>query len=84
MDLVDFIQDWTTKVTALAWALFLFTWSIGWAIRGAPLPFSKVKRVSGSLIEDSIWAAFWLALGSTVFNLVVYLADVLSQGLTGG
>ena len=73
-DLVQLIQDATNKITALAWALFLFTWSLGWTLRGSPIPIGRLKRVGGSLVEDSVWAAFWLAIGSTVFNLIVYLA----------
>ncbi len=72
-DLVQLIQDATNKITALAWALFLFTWSLGWTLRGSPIPIGRLKRVGGSLVEDSVWAAFWLAIGSTVFNLIVYL-----------
>jgi len=81
LDLVSLIEEWTTRVAALAWALFLLTWSIGWAIRGAPIPFSKVKRVGSSLIEDSVWAAFWLAIGATVFKVVTYLASIIAEAL---
>ena len=81
LDLVSLIQEWTTRVTALAWALFLLTWSIGWALRGAPIPFSRVKRAGSSLIEDSVWAAFWLAVGTTVFKVVTYLASIIAQAL---
>lgn len=81
VDLVQVIQEWTTRVTALAWALFLLTWSIGWALRGAPIPFTKVKRVGSSLVEDSVWAAFWLAIGMTVFKVVTYLANLIAQAL---
>jgi len=81
LDLVSLVQEWTTRVTALAWALFLLTWSIGWALRGAPIPFSRVKRAGSSLIEDSVWAAFWLAVGTTVFKVVTYLASIIAQAL---
>lgn len=81
VDLVSLVQEWTTRITALAWALFLLTWSIGWALRGAPIPFTKVKRVGSSLIEDSVWAAFWLAVGTTVFKIVTYLANIIAQAL---
>jgi len=81
LDLVNLVQEWTTRVTALAWALFLLTWSIGWALRGAPIPFSRVKRAGSSLIEDSVWAAFWLAVGTTVFKVVTYLASIIAQAL---
>jgi len=81
VDLVSVVEEWTTRITALAWALFLFTWSVGWALRGAPLPFARVKRVGSSLIEDSVWAAFWLAVGMTVFKVVTYIASLIAQGL---
>jgi len=81
LDLVSLVQEWTTRVTALAWALFLLTWSIGWALRGAPIPFNRVKRAGSSLIEDSVWAAFWLAVGTTVFKVVTYLASIIAQAL---
>ncbi|MCE4606494.1 MAG: hypothetical protein F7B59_04085 [Desulfurococcales archaeon] len=73
MDAVQFIQDLTTKVTTIAWSLFILTWSIGWTLKGSPIPFAKLKRAGDSLIEDSIWASFWLAMGTTVFTLVSYV-----------
>ncbi|MCE4625075.1 MAG: hypothetical protein F7C35_04345 [Desulfurococcales archaeon] len=79
-DLLALVQDATNKVTALAWALFLFTWSLGWTLRGSPIPIGKLKRMGGSLVEDSVWAAFWLAVGSTVFNLIVYLVNLVTGG----
>lgn len=80
-DIVGLIHDLTNKVTAIAWAIFILTWSVGWALRGAPIPFSKVKRVGSSFIEDSIWAAFWLAVGSSLFAFITYL---IQQALGGG
>ncbi|MEM0366028.1 MAG: DNA import protein CedA1 [Acidilobaceae archaeon] len=81
VDLVQVIDEWTTRITALAWALFLLTWSIGWALRGAPIPFSKVKRAGANLIEDSIWAAFWLAIGATIFKFITYVASLVAGAL---
>jgi hypothetical protein len=78
--LINFINDLTQKITALAWALFLLTWSIGWTLRGAPIPFSKLKRVGSGLVEDSIWAAFWLAVGSTVFSIITYIVSIMVGG----
>ena len=79
-DLLEFIQNLTGRVVALAWALFILSWSIGWTLRGAPIPFSRLKRVGNSLIEDSVWAAFWLAVGTTIFSLILYIA----QNVIGG
>lgn len=78
-EIVSLVQDATNKVTALAWALFLFTWSLGWTLRGSPIPIGRLKRVGGSLVEDSVWAAFWLAVGSTVFNLILYLVNLATS-----
>lgn len=79
-DVIELVEDLTQKVTALAWALFLLTWSIGWTLRGAPIPFSKLKRAGTSLVEDSVWAAFWLALGSTVFSIIMYIVSSIVGG----
>ncbi len=73
MDPVNFVQDLTTKITALAWSLFILTWSIGWTLKGSPIPFSRIKKTGESLVEDSIWASFWLAMGTTIFTLVSYI-----------
>ncbi len=81
MDIIELIDSVTEKIAALAWSLFLLTWSIAWTLKGAPIPSSKVKRVGSSLAEDAIWAAFWLALGSTVFAGIVKLADIITQAL---
>ncbi len=77
-DLLQVIQDTTQKVSLLAWALFLLTWSIGWTLRGAPIPLSRLKRTGSSFIEDSVWAALWLALGSTIFSLITYIIQVIT------
>ncbi|MEB3816448.1 MAG: hypothetical protein LRS46_00690 [Desulfurococcales archaeon] len=74
-DIITLIQSITNKITAIAWSLFILTWSIGWTLRGAPIPFSKVKRVGSSFIEDSIWAAFWLAIGSSLFAFITYIVQ---------
>ncbi len=79
-DIIELINDFTQKVTTLAWALFLLTWSIGWTLRGAPIPFSRLKRAGTGLVEDSVWAAFWLALGSTVFSIITYLVSSVVGG----
>ena len=79
MDLVEFIRGLTTQIIAIAWVVFLITWVIGWALRGSPIPIHRVKRLGQSLIEDSVIAAFWLALGSTVFALIAFIASNVSQ-----
>ncbi|MFN4046225.1 MAG: DNA import protein CedA1 [Acidilobaceae archaeon] len=81
VDLVQVIEDWTTRITVLAWALFLLTWSVGWALRGSPVPFTRIKRFGSGLVEDSVWAAFWLAIGVTVFKFITYLASLIAQAL---
>jgi hypothetical protein len=76
-DVVSFIQQLTQEVTLAAWALFLLTWTIGWTLRGAPIPLSRLKRAGSGLVEDSIWAALWLALGSTVFTFITYVVKAV-------
>ncbi len=71
-------------MTAIAWALFLLTWSIGWAIKGSPIPSSKVKKIGTSMVEDAVWAAFWLALGSTVFKAIVMFVNIVTSAVFGG
>ncbi len=77
-DLVNMIQDWTLKITVIAWALVGLSWVVGWALRGSPIPITRFKRVGHSLIEDAIVAALWLALGSTVFYLISVLAKTFT------
>jgi hypothetical protein len=80
-DIVGFIQNIIINVTIIAWVIFFLTWVIGWAIRGLPIPFLRVKRTGERLIEDAIWAAFWLAMGTSVFALIAYIASVFYQPL---
>jgi len=80
-NIISFIQNLIINITLIAWIAFLLTWVIGWAIRGSPIPFMKVKKTGARLIEDAIWAAFWLAMGSTVFALIAYVASVFYQPL---
>ncbi|AWR97308.1 hypothetical protein DFR86_06910 [Acidianus sulfidivorans JP7] len=68
------IQSLTSQVTEIAWSMFILSWAIGWAIRGSPIPIFRLKRGGQSIIEDAIIAAFWLAIGSTIFSLISYLA----------
>lgn len=79
--IIDFINHLTTQVSAIAWGLFILTWSIGWVLRGAPLPFPKVKRAGQGLIEDALWAAFWLAMGSTIFSIISYIVQVIGVNM---
>ncbi|EZQ03836.1 MULTISPECIES: DNA import protein CedA1 [Acidianus] len=68
------VQSLTTQITATAWSVFILSWAIGWAIRGSPIPIFRLKREGQTIIEDAIMAAFWLAIGTTVFSLISYLA----------
>mgnify|MGYP000509964332 CR=1 FL=1 len=79
MDLVSFIQELTTRVVMAAWALFLLAWAIGWALRGSPVPIYRVKRAGQDILEDAIMGAFWLALGTTVFALIYYIASNIAE-----
>jgi len=81
--IVEFIQTLTRQVVTAAWGMFLLTWSIGWLLRGSPIPFLRVKRAGQDLIEDAVWAAFWMAIGSTVFALVSYIASSISSAMPG-
>lgn len=75
MSVVDFVRDMTIQVITVAWFVFLVTWVIGWAIKGSPIPFHRVKRAGQSLVEDAVLAAFWLAIGTTVFALISYIVS---------
>jgi hypothetical protein len=68
------VQQLTTQVTEIAWSVFILAWAVGWAVRGSPIPIFKVKRAGQDIIEDAILAAFWLAVGTTVFSLISYIA----------
>ena len=79
--LAELVNNMTQTVMSLAWGMFLLTWSIGWILRGSPIPFLRLKRAGQDLIEDAVWAAFWLAIGSSVFALISYLAGTISQSV---
>lgn len=80
--LAELVNSMTQTVMSLAWGMFLLTWSIGWILKGSPIPFLRLKRAGQDLIEDAVWAAFWLAIGSSVFALISYLAGTVSQSIT--
>lgn len=77
--IVSFIQDLVLDVMIIAWLTFFLTWSVGWALKGSPIPFLRVKRTGYRFIEDAVWAAFWLAMGSTVFALIAYVTAQVQQ-----
>ncbi len=76
VDVSSVISDLTVRVASIAWGLFMLTWSIGWMLRGSPIPFLRVKRAGQDMIEDAVWAAFWLAIGTSIFALVAYIASL--------
>ncbi|NPA97312.1 MAG: hypothetical protein GXO32_06900 [Crenarchaeota archaeon] len=78
MDLVTLIKTFIDKAVVISWFLFLLTWIIGWAIKGSPIPIGKARRVGQGLIEDAVWGAFWIAVGSSIFWLIYYIASLLS------
>jgi hypothetical protein len=80
--IMEFISDLTTKIAAAAWTIFLLSWSVGWLLRGIPLPSMRLKRTGQGIIEDAIWAAFWLAVGSSVFALIQYVASFFASSPT--
>lgn len=73
--IIEFVQNLDTQVTEVAWSIFILAWAVGWALRGSPIPIFRVKRTGQDLIEDAILAAFWIALGTTVFSLITYIAS---------
>jgi hypothetical protein len=72
----------TARVVSIAWGLFLLAWSIGWLLKGAPVPFARIKRTGQDLIEDAVWAAFWLAVGSSIFALISYIVSHVAPSST--
>ncbi len=78
MDIITVIKTFIDKAIVISWFLFLLTWIIGWAIKGSPIPMGKVRRVGQGLVEDAIWGAFWIAVGSSIFWLIYYIASMLS------
>ncbi len=81
MDIFTLVNEVLRRIVMLAWGIFLLTWSIGWALRGSPIPIMRVKRGGQHMIEDAVWAAFWLSMGSTIFWLVSMLAGTISSTL---
>lgn len=75
MDLVSFVRQLTVQIMVVAWGIFILTWIVGWALRGSPIPLTRIKKTGHSLIEDAVWAAFWLAMGGTVFSLITYVVS---------
>jgi len=80
MSIVTFIQNLTTTITEVSWSLFLLAWVVGWALRGSPIPIFRVKRTGQDLLEDAIFAAFWLAISSTIFQVITYIASQIQLG----
>ena len=81
-NVIDFVNMLTARVVSIAWGLFLLAWSIGWLLKGAPVPFARIKRTGQDLIEDAVWAAFWLAVGSSIFALISYIVSHVAPSST--
>jgi len=78
MDVIELVHSLTIRVTMVAWALFILSWVLGWAIRGSPVPLYRVKRVGQDIVEDAIVGAFWLAIGTTIFSLISYITSSIA------
>ncbi|MEM0026829.1 MAG: DNA import protein CedA1 [Ignisphaera sp.] len=81
MDIITLIKDLISKTVVVAWLLFFLTWLIGWAIKGAPIPMGRVRKIGQGLIEDAVWGAFWVAVGTTIFWLITYIASYIGNAL---
>ncbi|WP_048061535.1 DNA import protein CedA1 [Hyperthermus butylicus] len=81
-DITEFINMLTIRIVSIAWGLFLLAWSIGWLLKGAPIPFARLKRTGQDLVEDAVWAAFWLAVGSSIFALISYVVSNVAPNPT--
>ncbi|BAK54269.1 MULTISPECIES: DNA import protein CedA1 [Sulfolobaceae] len=75
MTLLSFIENLNSTITEVAWSIFVLAWAVGWALRGSPIPIFRIKRGGQDLIEDAIIAAFFLAIGSTIFYFISYIAS---------
>ena len=75
MSIDALISDLTTRVVMAAWALFMLSWALGWLLKGSPIPIYRVKRFGQDMVEDAIMGAFWLAVGTSIFALIKYLAS---------
>ena len=74
VDVDSLISDLTTRIVMAAWALFMLSWALGWLLKGSPVPIYRVKRFGQDMVEDAILGAFWLAVGTSIFALIKYLA----------
>jgi len=79
VELIEFVRYIALQIMMIGWIIFLVTWMIGWILRGAPIPMTRLKKTGHSLIEDAVWAAFWLAMGGTVFSLIVYIVNTIGM-----
>jgi hypothetical protein len=79
LDMLEFVRNLTLGVVGLAWVVFMLSWAVGWVLKGLPLPFVRVKKTGARIIEDTVWAAFWLAMGTTVFAAISYVVSVVYQ-----
>lgn len=78
LDLIEFVKGLIAFMVMIAWFVFLLAWVVGWLIKGLPIPFLRVKKLGGKFIEDAVWAAFWLAMGTTIFAIIAYITSSLS------
>ena len=74
MGVDSLISNLTTRIVMAAWALFMLSWALGWLLKGSPVPIYRVKRFGQDMVEDAILGAFWLAVGTSIFALIKYLA----------
>jgi len=76
-DISTFINNITTDIYEIAWTMYTLAWGIGWLICGLPLPLYKFKGQGQDLIEDVVTSAFFLTIGTTLFEFMKNLPQLL-------
>jgi len=74
-DIISFIESLYGEISKGTSAVFALSWTIGWLLRGSPIPIFRIKRGRQDRLEDTIVAKFFIAIGTTIFTFVQYLAS---------
>ena len=71
----NYIYGVTLTITEIAWLIFLVSYAVGWLIKGAPIPLYNFKEMGQNILYEALLAAFFLAIGSTIFYAISTVAS---------
>lgn len=77
--LTNTISQTTTIISLISVGLFGLSWTIGYLLKGSPVPFRDWKEFGNGLQQDAIKATFMMALYSSIASLITWVVNAIAS-----